>query len=68
LVAGGTLMLYIKTTLDKYEFPIAVADSAAELAKMLGVKADTVYSQISKKRRGWYKVSCEADDRNEDIT
>lgn len=58
-------MLYIKTTLDKYELPIAVADSAKELAEILGVKTDTVYAQISKKRRGWYKVSCETDDLTE---
>jgi hypothetical protein len=56
LAAGGTLMLYIKTTLDKYEFPIAVADSAAELAKMLGKSPNTVYSSFSKKIKGWYRI------------
>ena len=29
------MALYIKTTLDEYEFPVAVAGSALELAMML---------------------------------
>ncbi len=49
-------MLYVKTTLDKYEFPIAVADSAAELAKMLGKSPNTVHSSFSKKIKGWYRI------------
>ena len=35
--------LYMAVTADKYELPIAVADSAAELARMLGRAVDTVY-------------------------
>ena len=49
-------MLYIKTTMDDLELPIAVADSGVELAEMLNTTPDVVYSSISKKRRGWYKV------------
>ena len=30
------MTLYIRTTADKYELPIAVADSPKELAQMLG--------------------------------
>ena len=32
--------IYMKVTHDKYEFPVVFADSAKELADMLGVKAD----------------------------
>jgi hypothetical protein len=30
------MTLYLKVTKDKYELPVAVADSKAELADMLG--------------------------------
>lgn len=55
------MVLYLRTTTDKYELPIAVADTAKELAEELGVTEGTVYTQISKKRNGWYKVDLEDD-------
>ena len=36
-------------------------ESAKELAEELGVTEGTVYTQISKKRNGWYKVDYEED-------
>ena len=36
------MYLYMKVTRDKYELPVAIADSAAELARILGVKVQTV--------------------------
>ena len=54
--------LYIATTTDKYELPIAVADSTKELADMLGIAHKTVsmmMSPINQKNRphsGFYKV------------
>ena len=44
------MVLYLRTTTDKYELPIAVADTAKELAEELGVTEGTVYTHISKKR------------------
>ena len=44
--------LYIAVTPDLYELPIAVADTAKELAKMIGTSENSVYSCISKKRSG----------------
>lgn len=35
-------------TPDKYELPIAVADSAEELAQMLGVTPRAIYHTISR--------------------
>ena len=34
--------LYVATTKDRYELPIAVADSVSELAEMLGMKPTTI--------------------------
>lgn len=59
-------MLYMKVTNDKYELPVAIADSAAELARMVGVKAQTVQSCIcrmkSGKNCGYYKIVVEDDE------
>ena len=43
--------LYVKCTTDKYELPIAVADSPGELANMLGVTTGTVRSSTSKRKK-----------------
>lgn len=52
--------LFLKVTKDKYELPLVVADSARELAGILGISQDRIYSAIShaKTRGGWscYKI------------
>ena len=54
--------LYIATTKDKYELPIAVADSTKELAEMLGIPHKTVsmymtpVNQENRPHSGFYKV------------
>lgn len=51
--------LYIATTKDKYEFPIAIADSTKELAEMLGMEHNTVSMYMCKSneyRKGFYKI------------
>ena len=40
------MTLWMLVTNDKYELPIAVADSAADLARMLGINANTIYSAV----------------------
>ena len=56
------MYLYVATTRDKYELPIAVADSSGELADMLGIPKKTVYMYMSKgnsanpKRTGFHKI------------
>lgn len=52
---GGTMTLYIKVTNDKYELPVAVADSPSELAIMLGLKRQTLWSIFSRVRKGEYR-------------
>lgn len=49
-------MLYIRTTTDDLELPVAVADSVTELAKLLNTTPGTVSSSISHKHKGWYRV------------
>ena len=36
------MTVYMAVTADKFELPVAVADTAEELAQMLGVKAQSV--------------------------
>jgi len=49
--------LYIKTTPDQYELPLAVADSPKELAEMLGVNANMISTAICHaKKAGWRSV------------
>lgn len=48
--------LYVAYTDDKYELPIAVADSATELAKMVGVTSGSMYSMLSRKEGYYCKV------------
>ena len=45
--------LYLLVTKDKYRLPLAVADSAEELAEMVGVTPPTIYKCI----RDGYKNS-----------
>lgn len=60
------MRLYMEITRDKYEFPIAIADSPTLLAEMCGVSANSVSCSCSLYRRGKYKsprfISVEVDD------
>ena len=42
--------LYMKITTDRYELPLAVADTGEELAKICGVSINNVYNTIRKAR------------------
>lgn len=58
------MVVYIAHTMDKYELPIAVADSAQELAKILGTTSNSILSSISHekkdgKRRRYKKIVVE---------
>lgn len=52
----------MKTTSDELELPEAVAEDAAELAKMLGTTREVVYSSLAHKHKGWHKVIIEEDE------
>lgn len=54
--------------MDKYELPIYVADSAKELAKLVGTRSDLIHSAIwhAQKRNGRCKyVKVNIDDIND---
>lgn len=46
------MKLYMGVTPDKYELPLYVAETAEELAKMVGTNRATVYSSITHKASG----------------
>lgn len=50
------MTIYMKTTNDKLDLPVAVADNARELANMLGVSVNSVWSCISKGISGYHKI------------
>ena len=58
------MKLYIKTTTDELELPLAVAGSAKELAEITGTTAACVLSSISHKYKGWQRVEVDDDDEN----
>lgn len=57
------MSLYLATTHDEYELPVAVADSPSELAMMLGTTANCISSSISHKRPYLYRVEEEECER-----
>lgn len=46
------MIVYMKVTRDKYELPIAIADTVGELARMTGASKETIFSNISHQKRG----------------
>ena len=48
--------IYMKVSHDRYEFPIAFADSARELSMMLGVKADRTIKERCRKCEGDFRL------------
>lgn len=48
--------VYMLVTPDKYELPVLVADSAAELAKAVGVTISSVSHMVRMRERGKLKT------------
>lgn len=44
--------LWLKVTLDKYELPLAVAETSDELARLVGVSGNAVRLGRSQEKRG----------------
>lgn len=61
------MTLYMKVTNDKYELPVAVADTGRELAEMVGTTKNTIFSSISKGYRQYQRVEVEDDDSSDNI-
>lgn len=49
--------VWMRITRDKYELPLAIADSAEELAEICNVKRETVASMVSSYEKGKLKTS-----------
>lgn len=57
--------VYVRYSRKHPYLPIAIADTAKELARMLGVTENTVYSSITKKHGTYAKVYISDDDGSE---
>lgn len=67
------LRTWMKISNDGLELPEAVADSAVELASILGIKENTIYKAMNRaKNRGekcrfiWVKCEDDEDEATED--
>lgn len=57
-------VLYMQVTRDKYELPIAVAETVGELARMTGKTRGTIANALSRSKKSgggckYIKVICE---------
>ena len=48
--------IYIATTFDKYELPIAVADTVKELSELTGANKKSIANRVSDGRSHFYRV------------
>jgi DNA-binding XRE family transcriptional regulator len=51
------MVRWIRVTKDKYELPEYIADTAEELADMLGISPNTIYSSMANWEKGRVKTS-----------
>lgn len=60
------MTLYMAVTADKYELPVRICDTGAELARLEGIKLNTLYCAMLRKRDGSVKgvkyIRVEIDD------
>lgn len=51
------MVVWLRVTKDKYELPEYIADTAEELADMLGISPNTIYSSMANWKKGRTKMS-----------
>lgn len=62
------MFVYMMVSKDKYQLPLAIADSASELARMVGKSSNTTRSAASHAKAGkiknsiFYRVEIAEDD------
>ena len=56
------MTLYLKITKDRYEFPLAVARTQAELARIVGVDRTAVSKGLRNEHSAYKKVEVEDDE------
>ena len=64
---GEDMLVYCAITQDRYEHIAFVADMGIDLAKILGVKPDTLYSHMHRNQacKGYKIEKVEIDDEGE---
>lgn len=62
-----SVTLWLEVTPDKYELPLAVADSARELGKLRGKKPNTIMSCAGRVKAGKRKQSIYVKVEVEDV-
>lgn len=65
------MFVWLKVTPDRYELPVAVADTGKELARICGVSENNVYSTMTKARKlghrcKYIRVEVE-EDKNDNV-
>jgi hypothetical protein len=56
------MIVYVKYSTDPPYLPLAVADSKAQLAFMLGMRVTSVYTMFSRKNKAYRIVEIEDED------
>lgn len=65
---GKKMKVWMAVTRDEYELPIAIADTAEGLAKLVGTTTNAVVSTVSHYRKGrkkkckYYQVEIDEDE------
>lgn len=59
--------IWMKVTKDKFEFPLAMASTATELARMTGTHRTTIHRAISKRKSGFVKVVIYTEDNEKEL-
>lgn len=59
------MTIYMQVSKDKYELPIAVADSVTELAEIASTTAGAISTAICKGRKGFCKVVIDEEEDTE---
>lgn len=58
------MTIYMQVSRDKYELPEAVAESASELALMVGSTRGSILSSIAHGYKRFVRINVEDDDAN----
>lgn len=58
-------VLYMRVTRDKYEFPVFICDSVKELSEKTGYPTYSIYTMLTRHRKGWERVEIELEEGEE---
>lgn len=64
MIKKKEMKVYLKVTKDKYELPLAIADSPSELAEMVGTTSNAITSAICHNQKGYKRVIIDYDERD----